>query len=397
MSLALAGLAAMPVVAQAETQPCCEQNLLQKMDLLTPACDAPSYKVKANQKTGTQWHVDMAYGVNVLHRYEGGEHVAPNYALIHGHLNQRIIQDDVNGGTWLHAEFLGSWGLEKDAVRVAKGNPLGSVTSSHADLVGPRDFYFPEISVKHFFNGKKAAIIAGTLRLGDYFDVVGIASDTYTSFMNSGFWHSTVLPFVDSNVGAIVQVQLGKKDYVVAGVSRTGTEPGYDPINSDGTGYTVMGEWGHYFKQGKGVVKVTPFFTMFDVDTTEGEIERHRNAGVVGSVQYTINDYLTVFVRGGVAAKQQYGNAAELTGGLRAKLIPSRKDDYLGIAYGVFKGKNDGEEEYYNGRETVLEAYYNLQVNKYFRLMPHIQYIHNPAYSNNNDSVVASFQGVFSF
>ncbi len=394
--------ALLPVAANAETQPCCEQTLLQKMDLMIPCCGAPSYKVKANQKTGTQWHVDMAYGVNVLHRYEEGEHIAPNYALIHGHLNQRIIQDDVNGGTWLHAEFIGSWGLEKDAVELEKIDSLGSVTAYHRDLVGPHNFYFPEISIKHFFNGKKAAIVAGMVKFGDYFDAVGIASDTYTSFMNSGFCNSTVLPLIDSNVGGLVQVQIGKKDYVMVGVTRTGTEPGYDPINSDGTGYTVMGEWGHYFKQGKGVLKITPFFTMLDVDTTEGESEHHRNAGVVGSVQYTINDYLTVFVRGGAAAKQEYGNAAELTGGLRAKIIPSRKDDYLGIAYGVFKGRNyadflDEEAEPYHCRETVLEAYYNLQVNKYFRLMPHIQYIHNPAYSDNNDSVVASFQGVFSF
>ena len=403
--------ALLPVAANAETQPCCEQTLLQKMDLMIPCCGAPSYKVKANKKTGTQWHVDMAYGVHVMHRsaFDGySEHVAPNYALVHGHLNQRIIQADVNGGTWLHAEFIGSWGLEKDAVEVAKDDPLGSVTAYHRDLVGPRDFYFPEISIKHFFNGKKAAIVAGMVKFGDYFDAVGIAGDTYTSFMNSGFCNSTVLPLIDSNVGGLVQVQIGKKNYVMAGVTRTGTDPGYDPINSDGTGYTVMGEWGHYFKQGKGVVKVTPFFTMLDVDTTEGEREHHRNAGVVGSVQYTINDYLTVFVRGGVAAKQKYGNAAELTGGLRAKLIPSRKDDYLGLAYGVFKGQNpygwyvdvDAEQpvaENYHPRETVLEAYYNLQVNKYFRLMPHIQYIHNPAYSDNNDSVVASFQGVFSF
>ncbi len=379
------------------------------MDLLNPACDAPQYKIKANQKLGTQWHIDLAYGTYVLHRSAFGDHVAPNYALIHGNLNQRIIKDDVNGGTWLHAEFLGSWGLEKDAVRVAKGNPLGplgSVTRSHAELVGPSDFYFPEISVKHFFNGKKAAIIAGTLRLSDYFDVVGIASDTYTSFMNSGFWHSTVLPLVDSNVGAIVQVQLGKKDYVMAGVSRTGTEPGYDPINSDGDGYVVMGEWGHYFNEGKGVVKVTPFFQMLDVDYADDSSEHHRTGGVVGSVQYTINDTLTVFVRGGVAAKQEYGNTAELTGGLRAKLIPSRKDDYLGIAYGVFKGRNyagfvdeDGDPvtENYNCRETVLEAYYNLQLCRYFRVMPHIQYIHDPAYADNNDSVVFGVQGVFSF
>ena len=102
---------------------------------------------------------------------------------------------------------------------------------------------------------------------------------------------------------------------------------------------------------------------------------------------------------------QQYSNAAELTGGLRAKLIPSRKNDYLGVAYGVFKGQNSADLSDENNRnvvtihnrETVLEAYYNLQLCRYFRVMPHIQYIHDPAYSTNNDSVVAGVQGVLSF
>ena len=405
-SLALAGLAAMPVMAQTESQPCCKQNLLQKMDLLTPACDAPSYKVKANQKTGSQWHVDMAYGYYNIHRSDLGEDTSLNYAMLHGHVNQRIIQDDVNGGTWLHAEFIGSWALDKDTVRFGT-NPIGSVTAFQRDLVGKRDFYFPEVSVKHFFNGKKAAIVAGMVKFGDYFDAVGIASDTYTSFTNSGFCNSTVLPLIDSNVGALAQVQIGKKNYVMAGVTRTGTLPGYDPLNSNADGYIVMGEWGHYFREGKGVFKVTPFFEMLDVNIGGGESEHHRNGGVVSSVQYTINDHVTVFVRGGVAAKQQYGNTAELTGGLRAKLIPSRKNDYLGLAYGVFKGWNPAGWVYiengqpaadnYHCRETVLEAYYNLQLGRYFRVMPHIQYIHDPAYSTNNDSVVAGVQGVLSF
>ena len=243
-SLALAGLAAMPVIAQTESQPCCRQNLLQKMDLLTPACDAPSYKVKANQKTGSQWHVDMAYGYYNVHRSDLGEDTSLNYALLHGHVNQRLIQDDVNGGTWLHVEFIGSWGLDKDTVRDGS-DLIGSVTSFQRDLVGKRNFYFPEVSVKHFFNGRKAAIVAGMVKFGDYFDAVGIASDTYTSFMNSGFCNSTVLPLIDSNVGALAQVQIGKKNYVMAGATRTGTLPGYDPINSDGDGYIVMGEWGH--------------------------------------------------------------------------------------------------------------------------------------------------------
>ena len=408
----LAGLVSLPVAASAAQKTCCSENLLQKMDLMTPCCSsAPAYKVKANAKTGTQWHVDVAYGVHNMHRSGFGEHETVNYTLLHGHLNQRLIQDDVNGGTWLHVEFIGSWGLEKDAVEAGKVNPFGTVTSYHRDLVGPRDFYFPEVAIKHFFNGKKAAIVAGMVKFSDYFDAVGIAGDTYTSFMNSGFCISTVLPLIDSNLGAILQVELGAKNYVMAGVTRTGTVPGYNPFGPDGSGYNVLAEWGHHFHQDKGIVKVTPFFQMMDVPYVDPRTdahwrEHHRTGGVLGSVQYALCDNLTVFVRGGVAAKQKWGNAAELSGGLRAKLIPSREDDYLGIAYGVFKGKNpagwvddQGESwaDTYHCRETVLEAYYNLQVNRYFRIMPHIQYIHDPAYADNNDSVVASLQTVFSF
>ncbi len=414
-SFALAGLAAVPVVAGAESAPCCSSRpgaLLQKMDLLTPDCTAPAYKVKANKKVGSQWHVDLAYGYFNVHDTELGKDTNFNLGLLHGHVNQRLIQDDKNGGTWLHVEFIGSWGVEKETVHRVQDYPnlIGSVTSPHRDVVGPHDFYFPEVSIKHFFNGKKAAIVAGMVKFSDYFDSVGIANDTYTSFTNSGFCNSTVLPLIDSNVGALAQVQIGKRNYLMAGVTRTGTAPGGDPFNSnDNTGYTVMGEWGHYFDEGKGVFKITPFFTSIDepdaVDNGGGTKHR-RNGGAVASVQYDITDYLTVFIRGGAAAKQSLGNAAELTGGLRAKIIPSRKNDYLGIAYGVFKGQNGGMIEVDGGkqeirtehnRETVLEAYYNLQLGRYFRVMPHIQYIKNPAYSTNSDSVVFGVQGVFSF
>ncbi len=405
----LAGLA-LPMVANAavkvrpntvQPQPSTEQTLLQKMDLLIPGSDAPAYKVKANQKTGTQWHVDMAYGYYHVHHtgYEDKKNTNVHAVMLHGHVNQRLIQDDVNGGTWLHVEFIGSWGLGRDSVQAMQSD-LGSLTSPHRDLVGPYDFYFPEVSLKHFMFNKKAAIIGGMIKMNNYFDSVSIANDTYTSFMNSGFCNSEVLPLTDSNLGAIVQVQLGKKDYVMAGVTRTGNDAGDDPFKTekegvpDKTGYVVMGEWGHYFKGGKGITKVTPFFRML-----EHLDENHRDAGIVGSVEYTVSDNLTVFTRGGLAAKQDYDNAAELTVGLRAKVVPTRKDDYLGLAAGVFKGQApyDRDGETGHNRETVLEAYYNIQLNKYFSIMPRLQYIHGPAYSDHSDTVIAGIQGVLCF
>ena len=64
---------------------------------------------------------------------------------------------------------------------------------------------------------------------------------------------------------------------------------------------------------------------------------------------------------------------------------------------GLVDAEGEPVADNYHCRETVLEAYYNLQLCRYFRVMPHIQYIHNPAYSDNNDSVVAGVQGVLSF
>jgi carbohydrate-selective porin OprB len=40
---------------------------------------------------------------------------------------------------------------------------------------------------------------------------------------------------------------------------------------------------------------------------------------------------------------------------------------------------------------------YSLQVNDYMKIVPHVQYINNPAYSSESDAVVAGVQAVFSF
>ena len=80
------------------------------------------------------------------------------------------------------------------------------------------------------------------------------------------------------------------------------------------------------------------------------------------------------------------------------KLFPSREDDFLGISYGVFKGQTpcDGERAEHN-REQVLEVMYSFQVNDYFKVVPHFQYIANPAYSTSSENILWGVQAVFSF
>ena len=125
---------------------------------------------------------------------------------------------------------------------------------------------------------------------------------------------------------------------------------------------------------------------------------RRQNAGLVASIEYTPCDPLTIYSRAGFAAKQYLSNSAEFSVGANIKLFPSREDDFLGISYGVFKGQTpcDGERAEHN-REQVLEVMYSFQVNDYFKVVPHFQYIANPAYSTSSENILWGVQAVFSF
>lgn len=416
LTIAMAGFAALPVLAEDETLQ--TGDILQDINMFTPEDGDPAYKVKANEKYGTQWGVDVAYGYWGTNKATPGTNGKNNYALLHAQLNQRLIEDETNGGTWLRAELSGSWALDHATASHHDGEFVGgygSVTDVHGDIYGQHNAVIPELALMHYLNGKRACIIAGMVNLTNYFDAVGIANDSFSNFANTGFMNSTVLPLVDSNAGAILQVELGRKDYVMAAVSRTTTEPGYDPFNTSGKGYCVVGEWGHIFADGKVVTRLNPFFELSQAEDEEvGTVRDHRNAGLAGSIEYTPIDSVTLFARAGFAAKQYLGNAFDFSVGGNVRLIPSREDDFLGVAYGVFKGATnnsfkpsyvcedinaDGEGCEFTGhhRQHVVEVMYSLQVTDYFKVVPHFQYIANPAYRHQSDETIFGVQTVFSF
>ena len=81
----------------------------------------------------------------------------------------------------------------------------------------------------------------------------------------------------------------------------------------------------------------------------------------------------------------------------------AQEDDFLGISYGIFKGL--GASAYIDeetgrpghGREQIVEVVYSLQVNDYLRIMPHYQFIQNPAYRSAGNESIWGVQTVFSF
>lgn len=399
IAIALTSLMALPVPAQ-DNAPVAG-DILQGINMFTPEEGYPSYKLKANEKYGTQWAVDMTYGIWNTGKVSGVTRHT-NLALLHAQLNQRLVEDNINGGTWLRVEFSGSWGLDRESAQSDTFFTDAYATASglHADAMGAHEGVFPEVALMHYFAKKRACLIAGMVNLTNYFDAVSIANDSFSSFTNDGFVNSTILPLVDSNLGGILQVELDRNNYMMVGVSRTGGDSGYNPFNSDNCdGYAVVGEYGHIFADGAATLRINPFYTSMDVDMDDGSGERRRqNAGLVASIEYTPCDSLTVYSRAGFAAKQYLSNSAEVSLGANVKIIPSREDDFFGVSYGVFKGQTpcDGERTE-NNREQVLEVMYSFQVNDYFKVVPHFQYIANPAYSTANENVLWGVQTVFSF
>lgn len=391
IALALVGLIGAPVFAEEASKPQAG-DILQSINMFIPEEGDPSYKIKADERFGTQWAVDMAYGYWHSHNALDSMHSNANLALIHAQLNQRLIKDDVNGGTWLRVEFSGSWGLDHESARtdMMLTDAFGSATYPHADIYGGHDGVIPELALMQYLAGKRVCIIAGMVNLTNYFDAVGIANDSFSSFTNDGFINSSVLGLPDANLGAVVQAEIDSKSYAMFAFSREATGYGDNPFSEGNGSFLLVGEYGRMFADGNATFRINPFYRHVDkLDGTSDD-----NAGLAASIEYTVNDRLTVYSRSGFGFKQDLGNAFDFSCGANVKLIPSREDDFFGIAMGVFKGCAPAA----NNREYVAEAMYSFQINDYFKIVPHIQYIANPAYdAENSDAVLMGVQGVFSF
>ncbi len=389
ITTAMAGLMAATALAE-NTAP---GDILDGINMYTPEDGDPAYKVKANEQYGTQWLVDVAYAYWHTNGGAAGANNHNNYMLLHTILTQRIIENEQHGGTWLRFELNGSWGLDGRSAAADKQftDAVGETSWMHADIYGPHDAVIPELSLLQYFNGKRACVIAGLVNMTNYFDAVGPANDSFSSFTNNAFVNSTVLGLADANLGAIVQFELDAESYAMLGITREACTYGDNPFQS-GSSFMIVGEYGRNILDGNATVRINPFFRQVE----DAGKNRH-TAGLAASIEYTPSEELTLFARSGFSAKQGLGAAFDFSCGATFQGIPGREDDFVGIALGVFKGTNHTDEPTYHNREYVLEAMYNWQINDYWKITPHIQYIKDPAYSEESDAVLMGVQAVFSF
>jgi len=370
-------------------------NIVYDTNMFPAGESAPAFKRAADEKWGTQWFFELVYGFwaldNAMPGYNNTNHVAILYAI----LNQRLIQDDINGGTWLRMDIAGSWGLDRASASESSFyvNGIGMCSGLHTDILGPHDLALLEVSVKHFLAGKRVAITAGMIKLNNYMDRVG-----HARFTNDNFESSGVLPLPYNNLAIVVQGEIDRRNWVTGAITRMGTPWGSNPFNAKhANGYAIVGEYGHIFADGNATARISPFFCSQDTPGRDGNDHQHNAVGIFGSIEYTVNHMAKVYARAGIASGDYQRCSQEFSAGATLHLTPSRPNDYLGLGFGIFKGADTATSSLVNEYEKVLECMYRVQLSQYFYLAPYFQLINDPAYRDTNYASATGIQAGFVF
>ena len=373
------------------------RSLADYINRCTPMDGDNVIKISAHEKLGTEWQLEMAYGYwGSKHNYDLAHNEA-NIFLIHARLTQQLIEDEKDGGTFLRVKMTGSVGLDKKT-RHSEPNfiqSIGSASSIHGDYFGPHDFALPEVSIMQYFDRKKHLIIAGVVDLSNYFDIVGIANNSFSGFTNGGFCNSRVLPIIDSNFGAIYQYAISDNQHSMIAITRTHNYKGGNPFRS-GRGMAIVGEWSQRFNNERSIIRLNPFYRGVE-GSKDGHSCTRGNWGLTSSAEYDPTDNICLYMRTGWGAREELGFKSELSFGTQFRLFKSRPRDYAGAAFGFFKGQDNEENPRVNSWEKPIELIYIFQVNDYIRITPHFQYIFDTAYSGRSEEMVWGIQSVFMF
>lgn len=346
--------------------------------LTIPGDSAPAWKKKLYETTGTAFYVEL-YGA-----YWAVDNQAPGYEsdnlslLYFSSLDQRIIENNVDGGTWFNLALAGSWGLNHDSANPDRfySDGMGIGTGQHTDSVGPAGLYIMNATLRQYFNNKRTCLNVGAIWMSMYFDRIG-----HARFMNDAFEKSPVLPMYYGTPGAVVQHEIDKDNFVTAAFIGTGLGLGDNFLNWNNTnGYAIQAEYGHCFDDGKGTWRLAAFFTSVDSEGSRGIEEQHDAVGIMTGVEYDFSDRVKAYARLAVASSEHVRARKEAMVGATLRLNPNRPQDYLGAAFGIYKCGDGDKSPLVNEFEKVIELTYRFWLNNNISIAPYFQLYIDPAY-----------------
>jgi len=346
--------------------------------LLIPGADAPAYKQKLFDKTGTAFLLELFAGYWAIDNQAPGYNSDAYLGLLYSRIDQRIIKDEVNGGTWFNLAVAGFWGLDHDTADKESfyDGGMGICTGQHTDSVGPAGLYIMNATLRQYFNNKRTCLNVGSIWMSMYFDRID-----HARFANDAFEKSPVLPMYYGTPGAVLQHEIDPSNFVTAAFIGTGLGLGDNPLNWNNTdGYAVQVEYGHHFAEGQGTWRVASFFCSQETANAAGIDEDHDSVGIMGGVEYNINDRVKVYGRLSCASSEHQRARKEAMVGTTLRVMPSRPQDYLGAGFGIYKGSDKGLTRLVNEYEKVMEITYRINLNDYVSLAPFYQLYIDPAY-----------------
>lgn len=362
--------------------------------LMIPGDSAPAYKKALFDKTGTAFGAELGLGYWAIDNQKEGFNSNNYLAMLWARVDQRIIKDDVNGGTWLRADVMGSWGLDHDtASKNFYDGGFCSATWHNTDLFGPANLYLLNLTVKQYLYNKRVCLNGGIIWMSQYFDRI-----SHARFANDAFEKSPVLPLVWQAPGAVAQVEIDEDNFATLAFVGTGVPGGQNPFDLSNTdGYAVVAEWGHEFAEDKGIWRIAPFFTSEDAPDALGRDKERNSFGIMAGVEYQVNDIAKVYARLAWASSEYQRCRKEAMVGTTLRIVPSRPQDYLGVGFGIYKGPDTDQQKLVNEYEKVLELTYRIKVNDYFSFAPYYQVYFDPAYNTRSTVSATGVQAHFSF
>lgn len=274
----------------------------------------------------------------------------------------------------IDVEATGGDGIDS---HIANFSALNGVAGSTDDRVR-----FREAWVEHAAFDDRLIMTAGKIDMSNYFDSNAVANDENGQFLAGAFVHSAVLGVPGNGPGVRLEAKLAEP--LTFGI-------GYGSGDSDSAdsfehGFGIA-ELGYKLKTG-GMEGNYRIYASVDGALPDGEtkLDKKNAFGFGVSVDQQVTDKLTLFARYGQRDKDVYATRmAWSIGGQYAGLLPNRKDDMLGFAYGQIQAAGAVADS----QEKLAELYYKFKVNNQIEVTPVVQYLINPAGIRSADDVVA--------
>jgi len=345
--------------------------------------------------SATQVYQDVARGGMATHRHAGRYTGSYDFEI-------KADLDKLAGlkGGSLYSLTEGGW---SQGINVPS---VGALFNPNADALGDRSVAVAQFWYEQALASDKVRIRVGKIDLTGTFECRGcpvsfdgnlFANDETTQFLNAAFVNNPTIPFPDRGIGAVVHFEPVEGWYVSAGLGDAhadSREMGFNTAFEAGSATFSIYETGYIADLPspngplRGGYRLGLWYDPQPKARFNGTGEKRDDVGMYVSVDQTLlresnkaddNQGLGVFARFALADRQVNPIRRFWSAGVQYEgLIPGRDADVVGIGFGRGRLSDEPGAGFTAAHETLMEAYYNIEVLPCLHVSPGVQYLADP-------------------